>query len=71
MIKKEAENILKYKDLRTEIERMWENKSETKDSRGNFNSIKFIQKISEKHDVKELEKTVLLGAVHIIHNVLI
>ena len=32
---------------------------------------KYLKIISEKHDVKELEKTVLLGTSHIIHNVLI
>lgn len=49
MIKKEAEKILRYKNLRTELERMWENKSDTTNNRGNFSDLRFIQKISENH----------------------
>jgi len=52
VIKKAAEKILIDKDLRTEIELMWENKSDTIKNRGNFNNIKFIQKISENHICK-------------------
>ena len=41
MIKKEAEKILKYKDLTIEIQRMW-----------NVNDFKFVQKIREQHTRK-------------------
>jgi hypothetical protein len=75
VIKKAAEKILIDKDLRTEIERMWENKSDT--IKIGATSIisntfrKYLKIISAKRGVKELWKTVLLGTACIIHNVLI
>jgi hypothetical protein len=42
VIKKEAEKILKYKDLTIQIQRMWnvKNKSDTSNNRGNLNHLK-------------------------------
>jgi hypothetical protein len=63
-----AENILKYKDLRTETQRMWngENESYASNNRSNWNDLKVFQKIpgkhTGKHEIKELQKTAILGA---------
>jgi len=54
VIKKEAEKILKYKDLRIEIQRMWnaQNKGDTSNNRGYWDYFKVIQKIREQHTGK-------------------
>jgi len=51
VIKKEAEKILKYKDLTIEIHRMWNVKTKviTSNNRGNWDYFKVIQKIREQH----------------------
>ena len=43
VIKKEAEKILKYKDLTIEIQRMW--KVKTSSNRSDWDHFKIIQKI--------------------------
>jgi hypothetical protein len=54
VIKKEAEKILKYKDLTIEIHRMWNVKTKviTSNNRGNWDYFKVIQKIREQHTKK-------------------
>jgi hypothetical protein len=54
VIKKEAEKILKYKDLTIDIQRMWnvKNKCDTSSNRGNWNHFKIIKKIPEQHTGK-------------------
>jgi hypothetical protein len=76
VIKKEAEKILKYKDLTIEIQRMWNVKTKmipviigatgtvTKSFR------KYVSNIPGKHEVKELQKTATLGTAHILRKVL-
>jgi ribosomal protein L17 len=76
VIKKEAEKILKYEDLITETQRMWNVKTKvapvitgatgtiSKSSRGSLSSIR------GKHDIKELQKTAILGTAHILRKVL-
>jgi hypothetical protein len=54
VIKKEAEKILKYKDLTTEIQRMWNVKPKV--IPGNWNHLKIIQKVSERHTGKAQNK---------------
>jgi hypothetical protein len=51
VIKKGTENILKYKDLKTEKTARLElkNKSDTRNKRGNWNHLKIIQKKPEQH----------------------
>jgi len=76
VIKKEAEKILKYKDLRTEVQRMW--KVEAKvipviiGATGTISkSLRhYLINISGKHEIKELQKTAILGPVHLIRKVL-
>jgi hypothetical protein len=51
VIKKEAEKILKYKELTTEIQRMWNVKTKliTSNSKGDWDYFKSIQKIREQN----------------------
>ena len=76
MIKKEAEKILKYKDLTIEIQRMWNVKTRvipviigvTGTISKSFR--KYVSDIPGNHDVKELQKTATLGTAHIFRKVL-
>jgi len=52
VIKKEAEKILKYKDLTIEIERMWNVKTKIPVIIGATGTISVIQKIREQHTRK-------------------
>ena len=76
MIKKEAEKILKYKDLTIEIQRMWNVKPKvTPVIIGATGAIsksfrKYMSKIPGKHEGKELQKTAILGTAHILRKVL-
>ena len=72
VMKKEDENILKYKDLTTEIQRMWNVKTnvmpviigETGTISQSFR--KYLSNIRGKHEIKELQKTAILGRAHIL-----
>ena len=76
MIKKEAEKILKYKDLIKEIQRMWNVKTKvipviigvTGTISKSFR--KYMSNIPGNHEVKELQKTAILGTAHILWKVL-
>jgi hypothetical protein len=76
VIKKEAEKILKYKDLTKEIQCMWNVK--TKVIPGIIGAIgtisksfrKYMSNIPGNHEVKELQKTAILGTAHILRKVL-
>ena len=76
VIKKEAEKILKYKDLTTEIQRMWNLKTNvipviigvTGTISKSFR--KYGSNIPGNHGVKELQKTAILGTAHILRKVL-
>jgi len=76
VIKKEAEKILKYKDLTIEIQRMWNVKTKvipvvigvTGTISKSFR--KYVSNITGNHKVKELQKTAILGTAHILRKVL-
>jgi len=76
VIKKEAEKILKYKDLTLEIQRMWNVKTNvlpviigaTATISKSFR--KYVSNIPGNHKVKELQKTAILGTAHILRKVL-
>ena len=77
MIKKEAEKILKYKDPAIEIQRMWNVKTKVipvmLGATGTISKTfrKYVSNIPGKHEVKELQKTAILGTAHILRKVLI
>jgi hypothetical protein len=72
---KEADKILKYKDLTIEMQRMWNLKTRvipviigaTATISKSFR--KYVSNIPGNHDVKELQKTIL-GTAHILRKVL-
>ena len=76
VIKKEAEKILKYKDLTIEIQRMCNIKTRvipviigvTGTISKSFR--KYVSDIPGNHDVTELQKTAILGTAHILQEVL-
>ena len=76
VIKKEAEKILKYRDLTTEIQRMWNVKTRVipviKGATGTISKSfrKYVSNIPGNHEVKELQKTAILGTAHILRKVL-
>ena len=76
MIKKEAEKILKYKDLIIEIQRLWSVKTKVIPviigAAGTISKTfrKYVSNIPENHEVKELQKTAILGTAHILRKVL-
>jgi hypothetical protein len=67
VIKKEAEKILKHKDLAIEIQRMWNVKTKVIPViiRATGTILKpfrkYVSNIPGKHEVKKLQKTAILG----------
>jgi len=76
VIKKEAEKILKYKDLTIEIQCMWNIKTKVipviigPTGTISVSFRKYVSNILGKHEVKELQKTAILGTAHILRKVL-
>jgi len=76
VIKKEAEKVLKHKDLTIEIQRMWNVKTEVIPviigATGTISKSfrKYVSNIPGKREVKELHKTAILGTAHILRKVL-
>ena len=70
VIKNEAENILKYTHLTIEIQRMWNVKTKVIPviigATGTISKSfrKYVSNIPGKHEVKELQKTAILGTAH-------
>jgi hypothetical protein len=77
VIKKDAEKILKYKDLTIEIQRMWSVKTNvtpvTIRASGTISKSfrRHLRNIQRKHEIKELQKTAILGTAPIMRKVLI
>ena len=76
VIKKEAEKILKYKDLTIEIQRMWNVKTKVISviigATGTISMSfrKYVSNIPGNHEVKELQETAILGTAHVLQQVL-
>jgi hypothetical protein len=76
VIKKEAEKILKYKDLTIEIQHMWKVKTRAIlliiGATGTISKSfrKYISNIPGNHEVKELQKSAILGTAHTLRKVL-
>jgi glycosylphosphatidylinositol transamidase (GPIT) subunit GPI8 len=76
VIKNEAEEILKYKDLTTEIQHMWNVKTNVIPviigATGTISKSfrKYLSNVLGNHEVKELQKTAILSTAHILRKVL-
>jgi hypothetical protein len=68
--KKGADKILKYKDLTIEIQRMWNVQTNVIPviigTTGTISKSfrKYLSNIPGKHEIKELQKTAILGTAH-------
>jgi hypothetical protein len=68
--------IIKYKDLITEIQRMWNLKTKEMPviiaATGTISKSfrKYLSSVPGKHDIKELQKTAILGTAHTLRKVL-
>ena len=73
MIKKEAKKILKCKDLTIETQCMWNVKTKVIPviigATGTISKLfrKYVSNIPGKHEVKELQKTAILGTAHTLN----
>jgi hypothetical protein len=76
VIKKETKKILKYEDLTIEIQSMWNVKTKVipviREATGTISKSfrKYMNNIPGKYEVKELQKTAILGTAHIFWKVL-
>jgi hypothetical protein len=76
VIKKEAEKILKYKDLTIEIQPMWNVKTRVIQvvigATGTISKSfrKYVSNIPGNYEIRELQKTAILGTAHILRKVL-
>jgi hypothetical protein len=76
VIKKETEKILKYKDVTIEIQPIWNVKARVipviigETGTISISCRKYVSDIPRNHDVKEREKTAILGTAHILRKVL-
>jgi hypothetical protein len=76
VIQKEVEKILKYKDLTIEIQCIWNVKTRvipvitgvTRTISKSFR--KYVSTIPRNHEIKELQKTAILGTARILQKVL-
>jgi len=76
VIKTKGKIILKYKDLITEIQRVWNVKAKAiTEIKGVSGTIleslrQYLSNIPGKHKIKELQKTAILGITHILRKML-
>ena len=72
-MKKEPDYILQYEDLTAEMYRTWKAKTKVIPvNRGIWNHLtirQYLRNILGKHEIKELQKTVILGTAHILRKV--
>jgi len=77
VIKREVEKILIYKNLTIGTQRMWNVKTKVIPviigATGTISKSfrKYVSNISGKHEVKDLQKTAILGTAHILRKVLV
>jgi hypothetical protein len=77
VIKTEAEKMAKYKDITTEIQRMWSVKTNVTPlitgATGTISksSREYLSSVPAKRDIKELQKTAVLGTANVLRKVLI
>ena len=75
VIKKEAEKILKYKDLIIEIQRTWNVKAKvipvTIGVTGTISKSlrQYLSNIPGKHKIEEIQKSAILGTAHVLWKV--
>jgi hypothetical protein len=76
VIKKEPEKILKYKDLKIEIQRMWNVKTGVipliTGATGTISKSfrKYLSNVPGNQEVEELQKTAILGTAHMLRKAL-
>jgi len=76
VIKKEAKKITKHKYLIIEIQRMWNVKAKVipviKRATGTISKSprQYLSNITGKHEIKEIQKTAILGTAHKLWEVL-
>ena len=76
LLKNKTEKILKYTDLTIEIKRMWNVKTRVIPVIIGATGIisksfrKYVRNIPGNHEVRELQKTAILGTAHILRKVL-
>ena len=76
VIKKAAEKILKYKDFTKKIQCMWNVKTKVIPviigATGTISKTftKYVSNTPGNHEVRELQKTAILGTAHILRKVL-
>jgi hypothetical protein len=76
VIRKEAEKSFKYRNVTTEIQRMWTVKARgipvIVGATGTISKSfrKYVSDIPGNHDIQELQKIAILGTAHILRKVL-
>jgi hypothetical protein len=76
VIQKEAEKILKYKDLITQMQHMWNVRTNVipviigATGTTSKSATKYVSNISGKYKIMDLQKTAILGAAYILQEVL-